>query len=188
MRGIASLVLVTLLLGGCASQDTVVYSDGFSFANYDYIIVKQGNHSGVYGMDLQLANLVGRHNMHVLGDKEYENLPYDGKKRTLGAQLSVEGDEDRILLGLSLQDFLSGRTVATVGIAEKADLFDKADRDSAFQDLAEAVVGAIQRDRQLQTGVRNPPQPSVDKPVSQPPVAPEPEADRPYILEPDFSD
>lgn len=149
MRQCIAIVFAVLLLAGCASQDTVVYGSGFSFANYDYIVMERDNTSAIYGLDLKLGNRIAGYNMTLLGDKEYEALSPEQKQRTLGAQLSISGGDDRILLGLSLQNLTTGRTVATIGTTEKGDLFDKDDREDAFRELTKAVTAAIERDKQL---------------------------------------
>lgn len=149
MRHVTAAVFTVLLLAGCASQDTVVYGSGFSFANYDYIVMERDSNSAIYGLDLKLGNRLSGYNMKLLGDKEYEALGPEQKQRTLGAQLSISGGDDRILLGLSLQNLTTGRTVATIGTTEKGDLFDKDDREDAFDELTKAVTGAIERDKKL---------------------------------------
>ncbi|GAB3375969.1 hypothetical protein NCG89_03990 [Spongiibacter taiwanensis] len=183
-------LLLSLWLVGCANQENLVYSPGFSFADYQFIVLEKGKSSGVFGFDLQLANTFTENQFQVLGDKEVANLPYEDKKQTLGALLTVDGDDDSILLGISLQNFISGRTVATIGLAEDGKLTKKKERDRAYQQLAEALSEAIRKDRA--TVVTGKPRPAPTQRASAPepyraPAQPAPE-DRPYILEPDFSE
>lgn len=149
MKSIFPLIFATLFLFACASNETVVYSNGFSFANYDYVVIERDTNSAIYGMDLEFGNMIGAYNMAVVGSKEIENLPYEAKKRTLGVQLSVSGSSERIMLGISFQDFITGRTVATIGSTEKGDLFDRDDRTEIFDLVTGTVVAAIKRDKQL---------------------------------------
>ncbi|WP_373079782.1 hypothetical protein [Zhongshania sp.] len=149
MKSIFLLLFSALLLVACASNETVVYSNGFSFANYDYVVIERDTNSAIYGMDLEFGNMIGAYNMAVVGSKEIENLPYEAKKRTLGVQLSVSGSSERIMLGISFQDFITGRTVATIGSTEKGDLFDRDDRTEIFDLVTATVVAAIKRDKQL---------------------------------------
>ncbi len=162
MKSIFLLLFSALLLVACASNETVVYSNGFSFANYDYVVIERDTNSAIYGMDLEFGNMIGAYNIAVVGSKEIENLPYEAKKRTLGVQLSVSGSSERIMLGISFQDFITGRTVATIGSTEKGDLFDRDDRTEIFDLVTGTVVAAIKRDKLLnvQSGRglgRNPP-------------------------------
>lgn len=149
MKSIFPLIFSALFLFACASNETVVYSNGFSFANYDYVVIERDTNSAIYGMDLEFGNMIGAYNMAVVGSKEIENLPYEAKKRTLGVQLSVSGSSERIMLGISFQDFITGRTVATIGSTEKGDLFDRDDRTEIFDLVTGTVVAAIKRDKQL---------------------------------------
>ena len=149
MKSIFPLIFATLFLFACASNETVVYSNGFSFVNYDYVVIERDTNSAIYGMDLEFGNMIGAYNMAVVGSKEIENLPYEAKKRTLGVQLSVSGSSERIMLGISFQDFITGRTVATIGSTEKGDLFDRDDRTEIFELVTGTVVAAIKRDKQL---------------------------------------
>ena len=149
MKLISPLIFAALFLIGCASNETVVYSNGFSFVNYDYVVIERDTNSAIYGMDLEFGNMIGAYNMAVIGSKEIENLPYDARKRTLGVQLSVSGSSERIMLGISFQDFITGRTVATIGSTEKGDLFDRDDRTEIFDLVTSTVIGAIKRDKQL---------------------------------------
>lgn len=186
------LMMWCLWLLGCTSQENIVYAPGFSFADYRYVVLEKGAASGVYGLDLQMANTFTANRFHVVGDKEVENLPYEDKRRTLGARLTVDSDDDNILLGISLQDFITGRTVASVGLAEDGKLHKKKARDQAYAQLAEALTAAINRDRTGQATAKTPPSgpgnayPNRPAPY-QPPPEPAPQ-DRPYILEPDFSE
>jgi hypothetical protein len=40
-------------------------------------------------MDVEFANLLSRYNMKIVGNKEYENLSPEVKKRTLTARMSM---------------------------------------------------------------------------------------------------
>jgi hypothetical protein len=149
MKTIFPLIVSVFFLFACASNETVVYSNGFTFANYDFVVIERDTNSAIYGMDLEFGNMIGAYNMAVVGSKEVENLPYQEKKRTLGVQLSVSGSSERIMLGISFQDFITGRTVATIGSTEKGDLFDRDDRTEIFDLVTGTVVAAIKRDKLL---------------------------------------
>ncbi len=196
MKSIFPLIVSVFLLFACASNETVVYSNGFSFANYDYVVIERDTNSAIYGMDLEFGNMIGAYNMAVVGSKEVENLPYEAKKRTLGVQLSVSGSSERIMLGISFQDFITGRTVATIGSTEKGDLFDRDDRTEIFDLVTGTVVAAIKRDKLLTVQDGR----SLDRDQPKMTVAPtdryesreesqyESQGEKAYTLTPDFSE
>ncbi|MEX1670078.1 hypothetical protein AB4876_14245 [Zhongshania guokunii] len=193
MKSILPLIFSALFLFACASNETVVYSNGFSFGNYDYVVIERDTNSAIYGMDLEFGNMIGAYNMAVVGSKEIENLPYTAKKRTLGVQLSVSGSDERIMLGISFQDFITGRTVATIGSTEKGDLFDRDDRKDIFELVSNTVVAAIKRDKQLnvQNGrslERSRAVPIAESVNSNEYDEYESAAEKPYSLTPDFSE
>ncbi|AKH69084.1 hypothetical protein IMCC21906_01406 [Spongiibacter sp. IMCC21906] len=191
----AFLAGLFLLLAACASRESIEYSPGFSFADYRYVVIERGKNSGVYGLDLKLVDAFNSNQLQVVGDKEVRNLPYADQKRTLGAQLSVDGNDDRVLLGLSLQNFLTGRVIATIGWADDGDLFDKSDRNKAFAKLLEELSAAIRKDRQPLPGAGTA-KGVAPKPAAKPVPAEAPASsvhrespeDRPYTLKPDFSE
>lgn len=188
MKAIFSVLLI-LLLTACANQKSVEYSPEFSFANYSYVVLERGKSSGVYGLDLKLIAAFANNQLPVVGDKEVSNLPYADQKRTLSVQLNVDGNDERVLLGLSLQNFLNGRTIATIGLAAKGDLFDKTDRNKAFAQLLEELTIAIRKDRQQAPALGASVSPVAKPSPVAPPTAQNPQPEyRPYILKPDFSD
>lgn len=45
------------LLFACAAKEVAVYSNGFSFAKYDYIVIARDDNSAAYGLDVKLGNV-----------------------------------------------------------------------------------------------------------------------------------
>jgi hypothetical protein len=187
------LIMLSVLLLACAGNETVVYSNGFSFANYKYVVIDRDDNSAAYGLDIRFGNAIADYHLAVVGSKEYDNLPYAQKKQVLGARVSVSGDSDRIVMGIAFQDYLSGRTVASMGTSEKGDLFDKGDREDVFMIVFRSVALAINADRQKAeaVGARQVVAPSPAPAAVEP--APQSNVDsgaeyKPYTLTPDFSD
>lgn len=187
------LIMLSVLLLACAGNETVVYSNGFSFANYKYVVIDRDDNSAAYGLDIRFGNAIADYHLAVVGSKEYDNLPYAQKKQVLGARVSVSGDSDRIVMGIAFQDYLSGRTVASMGTSEKGDLFDKGDREDVFMIVFRSVALAINADRQkaAAVGARQVVAPSPAPAAVEP--APQSNVDsgaefKPYTLTPDFSD
>lgn len=187
------LIMLSVLLLACAGNETVVYSNGFSFANYKYVVIDRDDNSAAYGLDIRFGNAIADYHLAVVGSKEYDNLPYAQKKQVLGARVSVSGDSDRIVMGIAFQDYLSGRTVASMGTSEKGDLFDKGDREDVFMVVFRSVALAINADRQkaAAVGARQVVAPSPAPAAVEP--APQNNVDsgaeyKPYTLTPDFSD
>ena len=131
----------------------MVYSSGFSFANYDYVVIAkphgEDTDTSLYGMDVEFSNLMSRFNMRVIGDKEYETLSSEVKQRTLDARMSVTASTNRIVLAISFDDSVSGRTVASITTNTSGYIFDPDDRVDAFESASETLIKAIEKDKGL---------------------------------------
>lgn len=149
-----ALLASALVAAACASPSRLVYSSGFSFANYDYVFIAkpeaQGKVTTLYGMDVEFGNLMDSYNMKVVGEKEFESMTPENRKRTLYSRMAVAASSERIIFSVSFDDAVSGRTGATITSSSKGNLFDADDRGDAFQDVSNAVVRAIQQDKGLQ--------------------------------------
>lgn len=143
-----------VLLMACVTPYRLVYSNGFSFSNYDYLVIAKPDPSStstsLYGMDIEFANMMSRYNMKVLGDKEFQSLPQEQKKRTLFARMSMVSTSARAnLLSVSFDDAESGRTVASITEKAQGDMFNADERTRAFESLSNAILQAMERDKGL---------------------------------------
>ena len=57
-----AIFAVVLLLAACTAPSMLVYSSGFTFSNYEYVVIAKpdgrGTSSSLYGTDVELANLL----------------------------------------------------------------------------------------------------------------------------------
>jgi len=143
-----------LTIAACAGPPSrLVYSSGFSFANYDYIVIAkpEGNNTitSLYGMDVEFSNLMSRYNMKVIGDKEYAVLPQDVQKRTLTARMSITASAKNTLMSVSFDDAVSGRTVSSISAYTKGNLMNLKSRTKAFEVVSESILRALEQDKGL---------------------------------------
>ena len=135
------------------ADSLLVYSSGFSFSRYEYVIVAkpdgQTTGAALYGMDVELANLLTRYNMKVLGSREYEALSTDDKGKTLFARMSLSAGKEQLVVTVSFDDMVTGRTGASVTTYAKGDIFDTDSRNEAFGDAAKSLINALQHDKDL---------------------------------------
>jgi len=155
MKSLLLAAVLTVSLTACASTpSTLVYSAGFSFANYDYVVVSKpdgdNTTTALYGMDVEFANLMSRYNMKVVGTKELSQMPLDQQRRTLYARISLSASNKRILLSVSFDDAVTGRTGSSITTYTKGNLFKVDDRTELFEDASELIVKAMEKDRGLQ--------------------------------------
>ncbi len=147
-----ALLAVTLLLVGCASQ-RLVYSNGFSFANYDFLIVgKPGGENPsttLYGMDIEFANVMSRYNMKVIGTKEFADLTPEMQKRTLFARMSMSAGDKHIQLTVSFDDAVTNKTVSSITAENRGDIFDTGDRDKVFENATRVITQALEHEKGL---------------------------------------
>lgn len=145
--------LFLLIMAACSTPNRLVYSSGFSFANYDYVVIGKpdgpNTNTSLYGMDVEFANLMGRYNFKVVGDKEYEKLPGDAQKRTLFARMAISAGGKRITLSVSFDDAVTGRTGSSITTFQKGDVFDVKARTKVFEVASETIIKALQQDKGL---------------------------------------
>lgn len=153
MKRKACLAALLLVLCGCGATYRLVYSSGFTFASYDYLVVAKPeplSSTSLYGMDVEFSNLMARYNMKVVGDREFADLPSDQKKRTLLARMSLIASSRKVnLLSVSFDDMVTGKVVASVTTKAKGDMFDTSDRTKAFEALSKAITQSLERDKGL---------------------------------------
>lgn len=153
MCTLAIALIVAVTGAGCASRYRLVYSSGFSFAHYDYVVVAKADGDAtattLFGTDIELGNLLGRNNMRIVGDKEFERMPAPEKARTLIARLSLAASRKRNLISVSFDDAVTGRTVASVSGHAKGDILDEDDRTRALESVTRVLVKAIEKDKAL---------------------------------------
>jgi hypothetical protein len=146
--------LALIALAACHDDDAMlVYSSGFSFAKYEYVIVGkpdgQTTSPALYGLDVELANLLTRYNMKVIGDKEYSSLSAEERSKTLLARMSLNASKDNLVITVSFDDMVTGRTGASVTTYADGDIFDTDSRTKAFKDAAKEFIKAVQHDQGL---------------------------------------
>ena len=149
-----SKLLLGLLLGatlaGCSSPPRLTTSSGFSFAQVDTVAVAKAtaaDEAALYGLDIQLGNLLSHCQLHVVGEKDLEALAPEARARALVARLSLVTSDERRLLSLAFDGAASHKTLASLTVVVRGDLLDARDRRDAFEPLAEAVIAAVERDK-----------------------------------------
>jgi hypothetical protein len=148
-----TIALITLLtLVGCSTPNRMVYSSGFSFANYDYAFVSKMDGStstALYGTDIEFANLLSRYNIKIVGDKEFAALPREEQLRTMYARVSISAAGKLITLSVSFDDAVTGKTGANFTTFGKGKIFDGKAREQVFEKVSEMITKAIEEDKKL---------------------------------------
>jgi hypothetical protein len=152
MRIVRWLALILLIVvAGCSSPTRFVSASDFSFANYDYVVVAKplpdAAATSIYGMDVDLANLLTWHNMKVIGDVECEALSADRKARALHARIAVTASRRVILVTISFDDVVTGQAKASVTSRTRGSIARADHRADAFGTAADRLIWAIQTDR-----------------------------------------
>ncbi len=148
----AAALVGSSAIQGCASDNRMVYGSGFSFANYDYMVIaKPGEpHSTtLYGLDVDFANLMTKYGFKVIGDHDASNLSPEQKLKTLQARLSLTATDDHIVVTESFDELISDRTVASVTGGGKGDIISANKRGKAFENTNNILIKAIVQDKGL---------------------------------------
>lgn len=153
-KGLIAIPVIILATGCGEPAYRLVYSSGFTFSRYDLIIMSRSDSektsTSLYGLDIELANMLTRYNMKIIGDKEYQVLPQEQKQKTLLARMSMIASSAKMnLISISFDDAISGKTVASVTAKAKGNMFDVADRTKAMESVSDALLQALQRDKGL---------------------------------------
>jgi len=159
MRTFLISLALALTITACATTNMLVYSSGFSFANYDYVVIAKPDGrdttTSLYGMDVEFANLMSRYNMKVIGNKEFDKLGPEVQKRTLDARMSMTAINKRIQFSVSFDDAVTGRTGSSITTYTKGNIFEAKVRAEVFDDASETIINALQRDKGLQISEEN---------------------------------
>lgn len=153
-RYLTLLAVPVLIAGvGCTPPQIMVYSAGFSFSKYDYLVFAkpaQGTTTALYGLDVEVANLMARYNMTIIGDKEFPGLKPEDKERTLFVRFAVTSSSKKInLITVSFDDAISGKTVANVTSQSDGDLFQPKYRTRALERVSQPLSEALTREKGL---------------------------------------
>ena len=87
--------------------------------------------------------------MRVIGDKEYPALSPETKQRTLNARMSVSASNKVILLSVSFDDSVTGRTGASVSAYGKGNIFNVNARNKAWESASDLIIKALEKDKGL---------------------------------------
>jgi hypothetical protein len=181
-RALLALALAGLI-GACATPNRLVYSSGFSFANYDYVFLAKPEganaNTALYGFDVEFGNILTSYNMRLVGDKQFAAMPTAQQQRTLFARMAVAGVDERIVFSVSFDDATSGRTGANITSSTKGELFEEDDRREAFESVSNTVIRALQQDKGLLVSEHR-----ASRPEAGAPAAPGPAASAPMPPEP----
>jgi hypothetical protein len=150
-----ALVIASLFAAAC-TQTRVVYGSGFTFANYDRVIVSKPRgaktSSALYGMDVEFANLMGSYNLKVIGDNEFRLLPEQAQKRTLRARLSLTSENKLNTLTVSFDVMSTDVTGASFTVQAEGNMMKQRGRAKLLEKLSKALTQSIARDQALVVG------------------------------------
>ena len=151
-----SLAAFSLLVGSvsCTPPQTSVYSAGFSFSKYDFCVFEKpgtGTTTALFGLDVEVANLMARYNMTIIGDKEQPGQKAEDKARTLFVRFALQtfnGGKGN-LITISFDDAVSGKTVASITSQAKGSLFEPKNRTKALEAVSLPLSDALTREKGL---------------------------------------
>lgn len=150
---VLTLVGLPALLAGvsCTPPQTMVYSAGFSFSKYDFLVFGKsegGQTTALYGLDVEVANMMARYNMTIVGDKEFAGSKPEDKSRTLFVRFAISTfNKKENLITISFDDTVSGKTVANITSQAKGNLFNPKDRTNALEIVSQPLSEALTREK-----------------------------------------
>lgn len=160
--GFLSLIALPIIIvtTGCTPPQLMVYSAGFSFSKYDSLVFGKpllGQTTALYGIDIEIANLMARYNMTIVGDKEYSDLKADEKLKTLFVRFAISTfSKKENLITISFDDAVTGKTVASVTSQAKGNLYNTSDRTNALERVSKPLSEALTHEKGLKVTVQSP--------------------------------
>lgn len=156
------LIALAGALTACSASPPyrIVYSSGFSFANYDYLVITKPSGEGstyLFGMDVELASVFNRYGIKVIGDSEKLKFTQDQLKRTLLARGEMTSSRKQILLSVSFDDAVTDLAEANITAQVKGDVFNPDARDRAYASITNAITTALEQEKGLT--IKDVPQP-----------------------------
>ena len=154
IKVLVAIFISVIFVSGCSTAPSrMVYSSGFSFNNYDFVVIGKPNgaesSTSLYGMDVELSNLLESYNFKVIGGKQFKTFDLDKQKEVLFASMSLSASNDRIVMTVSFDDAVTGKTGASITKYTDGDIFDTDERTEAFEGVSERLIRAIERDKAL---------------------------------------
>jgi len=152
---ISLLSALPLLISGvsCTPPQAMVYSAGFSFSKYDFLVFgkpESGQTTALYGLDVEVANMMARYNMTVIGDKEYPAMKPEEKAKTLFVRFAISTfNKKENLITISFDDAITGKTVANLTSQAKGNLFNPSDRTKALELVSKPLSEALTNEKGL---------------------------------------
>jgi len=149
------LTALLILTSGvsCTAPQVMVYSAGFSFSKYDFLVFgkpEPGQTTALYGLDVEVANMMARHNMTIIGDKEYPAMKPEDKSKTLFVRFAISTfNKKENLITISFDDAVTGKTVANLTSQARGNLFDPNDRNQALEAVSEPLAVALKNEKGL---------------------------------------
>lgn len=154
------LVSLSLLVTGvsCTPPTSMVYSAGFSFSKYDFLVFGKpegGQTTALYGMDVEVANLMARYNMTIVGDKEFVGMKSEDKTKTLFVRFAISTfNKQENLITISFDDAISGKTVANLTSQAKGNMFSPTDRTKALEIVSKPLSESLTNEKGLQVNTK----------------------------------
>jgi hypothetical protein len=138
---------------GCVGPSVFVYSSGFSFSKYDFLIFEkpdEGSSTPLYGMDIEVGNELAHYNMNIIGDKEFATMNPEDKPRTLYVRFAISSyNKMKNLIAISFDDATTGKTVATLTAEVYGSLMDPNHRANTIKQLVQPLSEALTREKGL---------------------------------------
>jgi hypothetical protein len=145
--------MMALILTSCRDPDyRMVYSQGFSFQKYDYMVFAKpdgaSTSSSLYSMDIEISNMFARYNINIVGNNDMEKFNDSQRHQTLFVRMAmVSSSKNDNLITLSFDDLVSGKTVASISARAKGDMFDPGARTKAIESVSKPIIQALERDK-----------------------------------------
>ena len=149
------LLAISLFVAGvgCTPPQAMVYSAGFSFSKYDFLVFGKpvdGQTTALYGLDVEVTNMMARYNMTVVGNKEAEGMKPEEKAKTLFVRFAISTfNKKENLITISFDDAVTGKTVASLTSQAKGNLFNPKDRTKALELVSKPLSDALTNEKGL---------------------------------------
>ncbi len=157
---IGAVAFMVTALAGCHDDDAMlVYSSGFSFLE---VRIRDRRKAGQSGYEPRAVRAGCRviespYSIQHEGNRRQgiQRPVDDDRSKTLLARMALSASKKKLVITVSFDDMVTGRTGASVTTYADGDLFDAGSRTSVFNDAAGELVKAVQHDQGLKISDSN---------------------------------
>ena len=147
MKTILKTFLIVLL--GClafssCSTDKTMIAKGVNLNKYEYASIVKGQTIHGTETDIEIEpgiyEAIESTRLQMIGDRRISDLSDNQKEKLVLVKYAATSSNDRSVLGISFEDYMTGKTVASCRASNKGSWTRQKDMDKAIRKLRDRII------------------------------------------------